>query len=71
MDYTLEELETEFEVFKKLLLNKLNAGELDEGCLTRVIDHIYFIGIYQGRKEMDGREQIRTANHQVSNRHAG
>jgi hypothetical protein len=53
MKYTVEELRIEFEVFKKMAIDKVKANELNAECLERIIHQIYSIGITQGQKEKE------------------
>lgn len=47
----IHEAEEDFVFFKGMVIGKLGHEELDESCLERIMDHVYFLGQYVGRKK--------------------
>lgn len=49
MKHTINEMEDEFEFFKQMATNKLTGKELDEECLQRILEDVFWAGHYIGR----------------------
>ncbi|MEH7251925.1 hypothetical protein V7111_07345 [Neobacillus niacini] len=49
MQKTINEMEEEFEYFRRLMVVKLKDQELDSESLDRMIEQVYWLGHFVGR----------------------